>query len=194
MSELGFYTLCSGLMSGMCSLHRSFSRHAAVFCTLTPEEIVEFSPIRHLDRIACRSPSFQAETRTSQEFKHESNVFAEALEGMGRLASRTVAFDANHFAGTRTPDHPDTEVAGSVLIDGDMTQTRLRQRALFANEDIARTESCGRTGIGCFAYPSIQPREARRAAHSHSPARSRRSRTGCGSRDRGDQDVDRFVD
>jgi arylformamidase len=98
------------LMSGMYDLHPVLLSSRGSFLHLTPEEIVEFSPIRHLDRIACPIAIVSAD-EDSPEFKRQSNVFAEALEGMGRLASRTVAFNANHFQEPERLAHPDTEVS-----------------------------------------------------------------------------------
>jgi arylformamidase len=58
--------------------------------------MVEFSPIRHLDRITCPIAVLSAD-EDSPEFKRQSDAFADVLKGMGRLASRTVVFNANHF-------------------------------------------------------------------------------------------------
>ncbi|AZO50207.1 MAG: hypothetical protein EOR30_30860 [Mesorhizobium sp.] len=66
--------------------------------------------MRHLDRITCPIAVVSAD-QDSPEFKRQSDVFGEALRGMGRLASRTIAFNANHF---QEPEHlkdPDTEVS-----------------------------------------------------------------------------------
>jgi len=94
----------------MYDLHPVLLSSRSSFLHLTPEEIVEFSPIRHLDRIACPIAIVSAD-EDSPEFKRQSNVFAEALEGMGRLASRTVAFNANHFQEPERLAHPGTEVS-----------------------------------------------------------------------------------
>jgi arylformamidase len=66
------------------------------FLHVTAEEQAAFSPMRHLDKIACPVAISSAD-EDSPEFKRQSAVFADALQGMGRLASRTVVFNANHF-------------------------------------------------------------------------------------------------
>jgi arylformamidase len=77
---------------------------------MTSEEVVELSAIRHLDRITCPIAVVSADEE-SPEFKRQSNVFAEALEGMGQLTSRTVAFNANHFQEPERLADPNTEVS-----------------------------------------------------------------------------------
>ncbi|MFZ0113955.1 MAG: hypothetical protein WAL15_06340, partial [Xanthobacteraceae bacterium] len=77
---------------------------------LTPVEVVEFSPIRHLDRITCPIAVLSAD-EDSPEFKRQSDVFADVLRGMGRLASRTVVFDANHFQEPERMAHADSAVS-----------------------------------------------------------------------------------
>jgi arylformamidase len=98
------------LMSGMYDLYPVLLSSRSSFLHITSEEIGEFSPIRHLDRITCPIAVVSAD-EDSPEFKRQSNVFAEVLEGMGRLASRTVAFNANHFQEPERLADPDTEVS-----------------------------------------------------------------------------------
>lgn len=84
------------LMSGMYDLHPVVLSSRSKFLHITAEEEVAASPMRHLDRIVCPIAITWAD-EDSPEFKRQSSVFADALQGMGRLASRTVAFNANHF-------------------------------------------------------------------------------------------------
>jgi arylformamidase len=98
------------LMSGMYDLHPVLLSSRSSYLHLTPEEIVVFSPIRHLDQITCPIAVVSAD-EDSPEFKRQSNVFAEVLEGMGRLASRTVAFNANHFQEPERLANPNSEVS-----------------------------------------------------------------------------------
>jgi arylformamidase len=51
----------------------------------------------------------------SPEFRRQSQVFAAALEGMGRLASRTEAFSANHFEEPRQLEKPDSELSRALF-------------------------------------------------------------------------------
>jgi arylformamidase len=98
------------LMSGMYDLYPVLLSSRSSFLHITSEEIGEFSPIRHLYRITCPIAVVSAD-EDSPEFKRQSNVFAEVLEGMGRLASRTVAFNANHFQEPERLADPGTEVS-----------------------------------------------------------------------------------
>jgi len=84
------------LMSGMYDLHPVLLSSRRLFLHLSADEAAALSPIRHLHRIACPIAVVSAD-EDSPEFKRQSTVFADALEGMGRLASRTVVFNANHF-------------------------------------------------------------------------------------------------
>ncbi|MGO1075009.1 alpha/beta hydrolase [Inquilinus sp. CA228] len=98
------------LMSGMYDLYPVLLSSRSGYLHLTGAEEAEFSPMRHLDRIGCPIAVASAD-QDSPEFKRQSDVFAEALRGMGRLASRTVAFDANHFQEPERLKDPDTEVS-----------------------------------------------------------------------------------
>jgi arylformamidase len=101
-------------MSGMYDLYPVVLSSRSSYLRITSEEVVEFSPIRHLDRISCPIAIVSADD-DSPEFKRQSNVFAQVLEGMGRLASRTVAFNANHFQEAERLAHSDTEVSRAAL-------------------------------------------------------------------------------
>lgn len=84
------------LMSGMYDLYPVLLSSRRTYLHVTAEEEAAFSPMRHLDRITCPIAVVSAD-EDSPELKRQSAVFADALEGMGRLASRTVVFNANHF-------------------------------------------------------------------------------------------------
>jgi arylformamidase len=98
------------LMSGMYDLYPVMLSSRSSYLHLTPAEVIEFSPIRHLDRITCPIAVLSAD-EDSPEFKRQSDVFADALKGMGRLASRTVVFDANHFQELERLAHADSAVS-----------------------------------------------------------------------------------
>lgn len=98
------------LMSGMYDLYPVMLSSRSSYLHLTPVEVVEFSPIRHLDRITCPIAVLSAD-EDSPEFKRQSDVFADVLRGMGRLASRTVVFDANHFQEPERMAHADSAVS-----------------------------------------------------------------------------------
>jgi arylformamidase len=98
------------VMSGMYDLYPVLLSSRSSYLHLAPDEIVEFSPIRHLHRITCPIAVVSAD-QDSPEFKRQSNVFCDALAGMGRLASRTVAFNANHFQEAERLADPDTDVS-----------------------------------------------------------------------------------
>jgi arylformamidase len=97
-------------MSGMYDLYPVLLSSRSSFLHVTSEEMVEFSPIRHLDYITCPIAIVSAD-EDSPEFKRQSHVFADALQGMGRLASRTVAFNANHFQESERLADPNTDVS-----------------------------------------------------------------------------------
>jgi arylformamidase len=67
--------------------------------------------MRHLNRIACPVAVAWA-VSDSVEFRRQSMVFASALHGMGRLASRTEVFAANHFTEPRQLGDPDSQLSG----------------------------------------------------------------------------------
>jgi arylformamidase len=97
-------------MSGMYDLYPVMLSSRSSYLRITPEEIVEFSPIRHLDRIACPIAVLSAD-EDSPEFKRQSDVFADALQGMGRLVSRAIVFNANHFQELERLAHADSAVS-----------------------------------------------------------------------------------
>jgi arylformamidase len=84
------------LMSGMLDLYPVVLSSRSSYLKITTDEQAAFSPMRHLDRIACPIAIVSAD-QDSREFKRQSAVFAGALAGMGRLASRTELFNTNHF-------------------------------------------------------------------------------------------------
>ncbi len=102
------------LMSGMYDLYPVLLSSRRSFLHLTEKEATEFSPIRHLDRINCPVAVLNAD-QDSPEFKRQSDVFADALRGMGRLANRTVVFNANHFQEPEQLTRADSEVSQAVF-------------------------------------------------------------------------------
>lgn len=83
------------LMSGLYDLHPAMLSSRGQCVRISASEQAEASAMRHLDRVNCPVAICWA-TTDSPEFRRQSMVFADALDGMGRLASRTVAV-ANHF-------------------------------------------------------------------------------------------------
>ena len=102
------------LMSGMYDLYPVLLSSRSTFLHITAEEEAALSPMRHLHRIACPIAVVSAD-EDSPEFKRQSAVFADALQGMGRLASRTVVFDANHFQEPERLARPDSTVSQAVF-------------------------------------------------------------------------------
>jgi arylformamidase len=102
------------LMSGMYDLHPVVLSSRSKFLHITPEEEVAASPMRHLAHIACPIAVTSAD-EDSPEFKRQSAVFADALQGMGRLASRTVAFNANHFQEDDRLGQADSEISRALF-------------------------------------------------------------------------------
>jgi arylformamidase len=102
------------LMSGMYDLYPVLLSSRGSFLHVTAEEQAAFSPMRHLDKIACPVAISLAD-EDSPEFKRQSSVFADALQGMGRLASRTVVFNANHFQEEDKLGQTDSEVSRALF-------------------------------------------------------------------------------
>ncbi len=80
----------------------------------TAEEVAALSPLRHLDRLSCPVTVSWAD-QDSPEFKRQSGVLADALEGMGLLAGRHVLFDTNHFEEGEQLNRPDTLLGHTAL-------------------------------------------------------------------------------
>jgi arylformamidase len=102
------------LMSGMYDLYPVMLSSRGKYVGLTAEEQAAASAMRHLDRVTCPVAIAWADL-DSPEFKRQSQVFAQALQGMGRLASRTVVFAANHFQEPQHLAKPDSELSGALL-------------------------------------------------------------------------------
>jgi len=102
------------LMSGMYDLYPVRLSSRSKFLHITPQEEEAASPMRHLSRITCPIAVTSAD-EDSPEFKRQSAVFAAALQGMGRLASRTLAFNANHFQEDDRLGQPDSEISRALF-------------------------------------------------------------------------------
>jgi arylformamidase len=98
------------LLSGMYYLHPVLLSSRSAYLLVTPEEAAAASPMRYLGTIMCPVAVVWAD-QDSPEFKRQSSVFADALEGMGRLASRTIAFNTNHFEEGEQLGDADSEVS-----------------------------------------------------------------------------------
>lgn len=102
------------LMSGMYDLHPVVLSSRSKFLHITPEEEATASPMRHLAHVTCPVAVTWAD-EDSPEFKRQSTVFADALQGMGQLASRTIAFNANHFQEDDRLGQPDSEISQALF-------------------------------------------------------------------------------
>ena len=101
------------LISGMYDLHAPLLSARSNYVRITPEELDAASAMRHLGRIRC-PVAVAWSVGDSPEFRRQAQVFAAALEGMGRLASRTEVFSPNHFEEPRQLADPDSAL-GRVL-------------------------------------------------------------------------------
>ena len=102
------------LLSGMYDLYPVRLSSRRKFLDITPQEEAAASAMRHLDRVACPVAIASAD-RDSPEFKRQSTVLADALQGMGKLASCTVAIDANHFQENERLAEPDSEICRALF-------------------------------------------------------------------------------
>jgi arylformamidase len=98
------------LISGMYDLHAPLLSARSKYVQITPEELDAASAMRHLGRISC-PVAVAWSVGDSPEFRRQAQVFAAALEGMGRLASRTEVFSANHFEEPRLLANPDSALS-----------------------------------------------------------------------------------
>jgi arylformamidase len=101
------------LISGMYDLHAPLLSARSKYVKITPEELDAASAMRHLGRIRC-PVAVAWSVGDSPEFRRQARVFSDALEGMGRLASRTEVFSPNHFEEPRQLADPDSAL-GRVL-------------------------------------------------------------------------------
>jgi arylformamidase len=95
------YFVVALLISGMYDLHAPLLSTRSKYVKITPEEEAAASAMRQLGRIRC-PVAVAWSIGDSPEFRRQSKVFAAALQRMGRLASRTEVFSANHFEEPRS--------------------------------------------------------------------------------------------
>lgn len=98
------------VISGMYDLHAPMLSARAKYVKITPEELDAASAMRHLGRIRC-PVAVAWSVGDSPEFRRQAQVFATALEGMGKLASRTEVFSPNHFEEPRQLANPDSQLS-----------------------------------------------------------------------------------
>jgi len=98
------------LISGMYDLHAPLLSARSKYVKITPEELDAASAMRHLGRIRC-PVAVAWSVGDSPEFRRQAQVFAAALEGMGKLASRTEVFSPNHFEEPRQLADPDSTLS-----------------------------------------------------------------------------------
>lgn len=102
------------LMSGVYDLYPVMLSSRSTFVHITLEEEAALSPARHLDRLTCPIAVMSGDG-DSPEYKRQSAVFAEMLQGMGKLHSRTVVFAANHLQEAEQLGQPDSQVSQVAL-------------------------------------------------------------------------------
>ncbi len=102
------------LMSGIYDLYPAILSSRRTYLKLTGDEVAALSPMRHLDRVACPVTVAWGD-QDSPEFKRQSTVLADALQGMGLLRARQTLFDTNHFLVPRQLDRPDTILGRAAL-------------------------------------------------------------------------------
>jgi arylformamidase len=84
------------LLSGLYDLYPVMLSARRRYIDLSSEQIEALSPMRNLNRVAgCVTIAWGS--KDSPEFKRQSEVFAAALGGMGRLARPALVLDCNHF-------------------------------------------------------------------------------------------------
>jgi arylformamidase len=98
------------LISGMYDLHAPMLSARSKYVNITPEEEAAASAMRQLGHIRC-PVAVAWSVGDSPEFRRQGQVLAAALQGMGRLASRSEVFSANHFEEPRQLADPDSELS-----------------------------------------------------------------------------------
>jgi arylformamidase len=98
------------LMSGMYELYPAMLSSRGKYVQITPQEIDAASAMRHLRMVTCPVVVANGD-RESPEFRRQSMVLADALQGMGRLAARTELFATNHFQVPQRLSKPDSELS-----------------------------------------------------------------------------------
>jgi arylformamidase len=102
------------VISGMYELHAPLLSARSKYVRITPDELDAASAMRHLGRIRC-PVAVAWSVGDSPEFRRQARVFSAALEGMGRLASRTEVFSPNHFEEPRQLAEPDSHLGRALF-------------------------------------------------------------------------------
>ena len=98
------------LISGLYDLHAPMLSARSSYLKITAAEEDAASAMRHLGRIRC-PVSVAWSPGDSPEFRRQSQVFAAALQGMGKLAAKAETFSPNHFEQPRRLTDPDSELS-----------------------------------------------------------------------------------
>jgi len=101
-------------MSGMYELYPVMLSARSSYIKISQDELAALSAMRHLDKIACNVIVVFGD-KESPEFQRQSNEFATALAGMGRLARRIVLPGHNHFVVPEELNDAKTELSQAVL-------------------------------------------------------------------------------
>lgn len=101
-------------MSGMYELYPVMLSARSSYIKISQDELAGLSAMRHLDRIACNVIVAFGD-KESPEFQRQSNEFATALAGMGRLTRRVVLPGRNHFVVPEELNDAKTELSQAVL-------------------------------------------------------------------------------
>ena len=98
------------LISGMYDLHAPLLSARSNYVKITPEQLDAASAMRHLGRIRC-PVAVAWSVGDSPEFRRQAQVFAAALQGMGRLAESAEVFSPNHFEEPRQLENPESTLS-----------------------------------------------------------------------------------
>ena len=101
------------VISGMYDLYAPLLSARSKYVRITPDELDAASAMRHLGRVSC-PVAVAWSVGDSPEFRRQAQVFAAALQGMGRLASRTEVFSPNHFEEPRQLADPRSDLSAAL--------------------------------------------------------------------------------
>ncbi|MDH7796297.1 MULTISPECIES: alpha/beta hydrolase [unclassified Beijerinckia] len=101
-------------MSGMYELYPVMLSQRSSYVKLSPEEVSDLSPLRHMDQITFPVMVVNGD-KESPEFQRQAHVFADVLAGMNRLSSHMVVTGKNHFEVPQDLNNAGTDLSKAVL-------------------------------------------------------------------------------
>lgn len=102
------------LMSGIYELYPVMLSSRRNYLKLTPDEVAQLSPIRHISLLQSRV-AIAVGDRESPEFRRQMTEMADVLAGMGALRLRATLFNCDHFELPIELQHPESRLSRVAL-------------------------------------------------------------------------------